>query len=393
MRKDYLQAALLAAGMMLQAPTTLAQSTAATEPPVAKAPMAKAPMAKPAAPAATPAMPTMPVTPATPATTVAPTAAQPMAPDVGQAQPVTATAEAATGQAANDAGMKNVVGPGSKGAAVLRAQILLDRANFAPGEIDGSFGGNMARAISGFQADAGLPATGRVDAATWAALNKDAAPVLVRYATSEADVAGPFNAIPADMMEKSKLPALGYTSALEGLAEKFHASPKLLQKLNPMASFSSAGESLIVPSVADATPIGAVDKVVVDKSEHTVALLDSAGKTLAQFPASTGSVHDPLPIGAWKILGVARNPSFNYNPALFWDANPTHGKAKIPAGPNNPVGVVWVDLSKPHYGIHGTPEPSKIGKTESHGCIRLTNWNAQVLAKHAKPGMTALLQE
>src|SRR6185436_15437420 len=109
-------------------------------------------------------------------------------------------------------------------------------------------------------------------------------------------------------------------------------------------------------------------------------LLDSSGKTFAHFPASTGSKHDPLPLGSWKIQGVARNPVFHYNPQLFWDANPKHGKAKIPPGPNNPVGVVWIDLSKPHYGIHGTPEPSKVGKTESHGCIRLTNWDVAELA-------------
>jgi len=137
----------------------------------------------------------------------------------------------------------------------------------------------------------------------------------------------------------------------------------------------------------------AVAKVVVDRSEFTVSLLDAADKVVAQYPASTGSEHDPLPVGAWKIQGVSTNPTFNYNPDLFWDANPAHSKAKIPAGPNNPVGVVWVDLSKEHYGIHGTPEPSKIGKTESHGCIRMTNWSALAMSAAVKPGMPALLQE
>jgi lipoprotein-anchoring transpeptidase ErfK/SrfK len=121
--------------------------------------------------------------------------------------------------------------------------------------------------------------------------------------------------------------------------------------------------------------------------------VDASGKTYAQFPATMGSEHDPLPLGEWKIKGVAKNPTFHYNPALFWDANPTHAKATIPAGPNNPVGVVWVDLSKEHYGIHGTPEPSKIGKTQSHGCIRLTNWDAMALSQAVSPGMLAVLQE
>ncbi|OGT59704.1 MAG: peptidoglycan-binding protein [Gammaproteobacteria bacterium RIFCSPHIGHO2_12_FULL_63_22] len=275
----------------------------------------------------------------------------------------------------------------------LRAQVLLDRAYFSPGEIDGAAGSNLRRALNGFQANRGLSVTGELDAATWTALNTDAAPELETYTIDATDVAGPFKAIPIDMMKKSKLPALGYTSALEGLAEKFHASPALLKKLNPGKDLSRAGEEIVVPAVTPTAPLPAAAKVVVDKSDSTVSLQDAAGKTIAQFPASTGSEHDPLPVGEWKIQGVARDPVFHYNPALFWDANESHAKAKIPAGPNNPVGVVWVDLSKEHYGIHGTPEPSRIGKTQSHGCIRLTNWTALVLAKAVSPGMTALLQD
>jgi lipoprotein-anchoring transpeptidase ErfK/SrfK len=132
---------------------------------------------------------------------------------------------------------------------------------------------------------------------------------------------------------------------------------------------------------------------VVDKSDASVNLIDAAGKTYARYPATMGSTHDPLPLGEWKIKGVANDPVFHYNPALFWDADPAHAKAKIPAGPNNPVGVVWIDLSKEHYGIHGTPEPATIGKTQSHGCIRMTNWSAAMVAQAVAPGTTALLQE
>jgi lipoprotein-anchoring transpeptidase ErfK/SrfK len=134
-------------------------------------------------------------------------------------------------------------------------------------------------------------------------------------------------------------------------------------------------------------------KVVVDQDDSSVSLVDADGKVYARFPATTGSKHDPLPIGEWKINGVAKNPTFNYNPDLFWDANPAHDKATLQPGPNNPVGLVWIDLSKEHYGIHGTPEPARISKSQSHGCIRLTNWDALRVASAVKPGMVASLQE
>jgi lipoprotein-anchoring transpeptidase ErfK/SrfK len=126
--------------------------------------------------------------------------------------------------------------------------------------------------------------------------------------------------------------------------------------------------------------------VIVDKSDSRSRWSIRRARRLRTFLRPIGSAHDPLPLGNWKIQGVARNRSFHYNPQLFWDASPKHEKAKIPPGPNNPVGVVWIDLSKPHYGIHGTPEPSKIGKTQSHGCIRVTNWDAEALAQAVSPG-------
>jgi len=276
--------------------------------------------------------------------------------------------------------------------AMLRAQILLDRAHFSPGEIDGASGSNSRRAIAGYQASQGLATSGDLDAATWDALDHDVQPALIRYTLTDADVAGPFAAIPDDMMEKSQLPALGYTSVQEALGEKFHASPALLQALNPDSTFAS-GDEIVVPNIAGAQPLPKAGQVVVDRSDGTVSVVDAVGKTIAQFPATMGSEHDPLPIGEWKIRGVARNPAFHYNPALFWDADPTHSKATIAPGPNNPVGVVWIDLSKDHYGIHGTPEPATVGKTQSHGCIRLTNWDALSLAAAVSPGMVAILQE
>ncbi len=299
--------------------------------------------------------------------------------------------------AVNDPALVAPVGKKANAAAVLRAQILLARANFSVGEIDAGFGSNTRKTIAAYQASHDLTASGVLDAASWAALNLDTAPVLMRYTITAADVAGPFVQLPKDMMEKAALPSLGYESALEGLAEKFHSSPKLLELLNPgvhlHAALVQADQEIIVPALETTTPLAKAAKVVVDRSESTVTLLDAQGHVLGHYPASTGSEHDPLPVGDWKIQAIAPNPTFQYNPALFWDANPTHAKAKIPAGPNNPVGVVWIDLSKEHYGIHGTPVPSHVGKTQSHGCIRLTNWDAMALSQAVTAGTPALLQE
>ena len=226
---------------------------------------------------------------------------------------------------------------------------------------------------------------------TWEALNADSASALVTVAVAPEDVAGPFTPIPDDMLEKAKLPALGYSSPLEAIAEKYHSSPKLLEKLNPNAAFDQAGTQILVPNIAT-NPTGKAAKIVISKSRRSVEVLDSSGRILSSYPASIGSENDPLPLGRWKIRGVARDPVFHYNPDLFWDARENE-RAAVSPGPNNPVGVCWIDLSKPHYGIHGTPEPSQIGKTQSHGCIRLTNWDVTELSHMVKPGTPAVLTE
>jgi lipoprotein-anchoring transpeptidase ErfK/SrfK len=267
----------------------------------------------------------------------------------------------------------------------LRTQVLLDRAHFSPGEIDGRDGENTRRALARYKRQGGAPQAG-------GGLETDPTPHLVDYTVTARDVAGPFTPIPEDMMEKAKLPALAYASLLEALGERFHSSPALLQRLNPQATFSRAGERIRVPNVHTAPPGGKATRVVVDGSGPSVAALDG-DRVLAVYPATAGSQHDPLPIGSWKVNGVSRNPTFNYNPDLFWDAEEGHGKARIPSGPNNPVGVVWVDLSKPHYGIHGTPEPSTIDKTQSHGCIRLTNWDAEELAGMVAAGTPVVIRK
>jgi len=281
---------------------------------------------------------------------------------------------------------------GAKGSPVVRAQILLARAHFSCGEIDAEFGTNLYRTVRAFQGERHLPVTGVVDAATWAALNADAAPAVISYDVAEEDVKGPFEPIRGDMMEMAKLPSLGYTSALEELSERFHASPELMRALNPGADFAKAGQTLNVPNVLIMPP-GQAARVIVSKGESSVRAYDAEGKLLAFYVCTSGSEHDPLPVGEWKIRGVARNPKFHYNAALFWDAKNTNDRATIQPGPNNPVGVVWIDLSKEHYGIHGTPEPGQVGHAYSHGCIRLTNWDATELASIVKPNTPATLQE
>jgi lipoprotein-anchoring transpeptidase ErfK/SrfK len=282
---------------------------------------------------------------------------------------------------------------GAKGQGVVRAQILLDRAHFSCGEIDGRFGRNLKKTIAAFQAERRLPVTGALDAATWAAINADTAPALTDYTITAEDLKGPFVPIPADMKRKSELPYLGYSSVLEEIGEKFHSSPELLRSLNPGANFEREGQQLTVPNVV-VMPTAQAASIVVSKGESSVRAYDASGGLLAFYVATIGSSeHDPLPVGDWTINRILNNPRFHYNAELFWDATDTTEKETLPPGPNSPVGLVWIDLSKEHYGIHGTPEPGKIGHTSSHGCIRLTNWDALELAAIVQPDTPVTFKE
>lgn len=344
---------------------------------------------------------------------------------------------------------------------MLRLQVMLDRAGFSPGEIDGRGGPNTQRALEAWQragggpsaqatdqappqgapvppgpapaaagttgarrpeptteapapsqAAARPPAAGSTDrakqpGATDAAVQPtgDVQP-LATYSITEADVAGPFiPALPDDLVEQSKLKALAYASVVELLGERFHVSPALLKRLNPKASFV-AGEEIVVPNVEPMMELpkhgrrdpgkgqqGSELVITVVETTRSLDVTDASGRILMHAPVTVGSEHDPLPVGEWKVTDTYDLPIFHYNPDLFWDADPSHAKAVIQPGPNNPVGTVWIDITKEHYGFHGTPEPGRVGHTASHGCIRLTNWDAVRLAGLVRPGTRVVFRK
>ncbi len=284
------------------------------------------------------------------------------------------------------------VGPGTLEPHVVRAQILLDRARFSPGQIDGHYGGDLEVAVRGYQEQHRLNANGIIDVQMWRLLNVDKRPLLKTYTITAADLKGPFEPIPKDVQEKARMKWMGYESAADELGEKFHASPRLLAALNPGKNLEKAGEVIVVPATERAQARRAI-RVVVSKSRRTVMAYGLGGKVLAQYPATIGGEHDPLPVGNWKITIVQRNPWFNYDPVHFWNARPDEAAAKLPPGPRNPAGVVWIGLSKEHYGIHGTPDPGRIRHGESYGCIRLTNWDAADLSRMVIRGTPAILKD
>jgi lipoprotein-anchoring transpeptidase ErfK/SrfK len=273
-------------------------------------------------------------------------------------------------------------------AAVVKAQILLDRALFSPGEIDGRFAENTHKALQAFAEANDLSFENKLTQDIWAKLTATSQdPALVSYTITESDVKGPFlTKLPAKMDDMKDVKALGYTSPREALAEKFHMSQALLSALNPGKKFDRAGDTIVVANVSGKPSKVSIARVEVNKDRQTVKAFDSQGGLVAFFPATVGSEEKPTPSGTLKVVSIDANPNYRYNPDYKFKGVKSKRPFTIKPGPNNPVGAYWIGLSAEGYGIHGTPDPSRISKSESHGCVRLTNWDVTFLGANLKKG-------
>jgi hypothetical protein len=313
-------------------------------------------------------------------------------------------------------GEKPWVPPGTPGSqidgTIFHAQVLLGTAGFSPGVIDGKGGSSFKKAVKGFQLTQGLQPTGGLDTRTRRALLQQRRPSTVYVKLGRGDISGDYvYPIPKEYEDQADLLGLKYRNMLEEVAERYHTTPRAIIALNGPEALIGIGQTLRLPNVFPTSrdyrgelkpeyralfaklnveanvPQGKY--VVVDKSEGQLKVMDGANRLIAQFPVTTGSDYDPLPLGNWKVTTFGYLPPFHFQPDLFWDVEDSEGDQVLPPGPNSPVGVAWLDLTKDHYGIHGTSEPQNIGKTESHGCLRMTNWDVLRLSQMMKPGFRA----
>ncbi|MCL6230413.1 L,D-transpeptidase family protein [Acinetobacter amyesii] len=275
-----------------------------------------------------------------------------------------------------------------------RAHVMLNNAHASPGAIDGTSGKNTLKAIASFQQMNGLKPTGTLTKETWDALiaKQGSKPAFIEYTLTDADLKGPYAAsIPHDYALQAKMKGLYYTRVTEMLGEKFHMDEDFLKKLNPKATFKKAGEKILVANIRNEVPED-IHLIVAHKGAKQLYLFNSRNQMIGSFPATIGSSDTPSPTGTYKVTGVAPNPWYSYSPSNFVQGN-NRKPLSLPPGPNGPVGNIWIGLSKKSFGIHGTPNPSAISKTASHGCIRLTNWDANDLGKKVKSGVTVKFLE
>ncbi|AOO81629.1 L,D-transpeptidase family protein [Bosea vaviloviae] len=272
---------------------------------------------------------------------------------------------------------------------IVKAQVLLSRRSISPGVIDGGDGENFRKAVAQFRRQEKLGEGGEIDALTWLTLGGETATdVVAEYKLSEKDAAYDFtDEIPRDYAKQAKMKRLSYTSPGEMLGERFHMSEKLLNALNPGEAFSEAGPVILVASAKRSLEKGSALRIDAVKSSGMVLVYGAGDQVLASYPATIGSQNTPSPSGEHTIERIARNPNYTYNPEKNFQQGKNTETLVLPPGPNGPVGTVWIALSKPTFGIHGTPEPSQVSKTTSHGCVRLTNWDAEELADLVKPGV------
>ncbi|MBA4492237.1 murein L,D-transpeptidase [Paracoccus sp. S1E-3] len=279
--------------------------------------------------------------------------------------------------------------PSGQSALTAKVQVMLDRAGVSPGVIDGIKGGMSRSAIAAFERRSGLPADGVMDPQVWAALLPFAGgPMTTSYTITDADVTQLTTHIPTDYLEKANMTSLGYTSVAEKLGERFHMHENLIAALNPGVPLT-AGATIRV--IAPTKPLRAkVTRVFVEKGTNRVAAYDAEGHMVVNYPATIGSAETPSPSGTHMVRAVAMNPEYTYNPNINFTQGSNKSVLVLPPGPNGPVGTVWIALSKPTYGLHGTPTPSRLFVSESHGCVRMTNWDAEELAHMVQPGVTSV---
>jgi len=280
------------------------------------------------------------------------------------------------------------------GPSVVKTQVYLDRLHFSVGVLDGRWGRNSAIATWWYQRSRDLEPTGAVDEATFRRLAGEAGavPAIVVHPLTEDDVKGPFITMPEDVYDKAKLDCLCYETLTEKLAEKFHSSAEFLAILNPGVELNSltAGQSINVPNVREQTPKGGqrdIARIVVSIQGNTLDAFNAAGELVFHGPTTLGNKYDPSPREITQVARVAEAPRYHYQPKLFAEVHDSEPEANLQPGPNSPVGVIWTALKKPHFGIHGTADPDSIGYASSHGCVRLTNWDALEVGRRVAPGV------